>query len=42
MPTVYLRKELYDKIIQNHQDPNLVVNEAVEDAIRKEPEVASK
>jgi hypothetical protein len=34
MPTIYLRKDLYDAIVQNREDVNAFVDKAVEKAIK--------
>ena len=36
MPTVYLRKDLYDSIIKAKQEVNQFVNRVVEDALKPE------
>lgn len=35
MPTIYLRKDLYDSIIRQHKDPSTFVNKAVEAALKE-------
>lgn len=40
MPTVYLRKDLYDAIIQAKEEVNQFVNKVVEDAL-KPPKMVS-
>jgi hypothetical protein len=41
MPTVYLRKDLYDSIVRQRGDPSAFVNKVVEDALktRAEPQL---
>ena len=36
MPTIYLKKELYDAIVTKHQEPSKFVNEVVEKALKEE------
>jgi hypothetical protein len=38
MPTVYLRKDLYDSIVQKREDATAFTNKAVENALRGIPE----
>ena len=38
MPTVYLRKDLYDAIIMHHNKVDAFVNRAVEKALKEERE----
>ncbi|MDO9332920.1 MAG: hypothetical protein Q7T57_00135 [Dehalococcoidales bacterium] len=36
MPTIYLKKELYDAIVTQHKEPSKFVNELVEKALKEE------
>ncbi|MDD5510433.1 MAG: hypothetical protein PHI12_06470 [Dehalococcoidales bacterium] len=36
MPTIYLRKDIYDELVKSGKDPNTYVNNTVEAALKKE------
>lgn len=42
MPTIYLKKELYDAIVTKHQEPSKFVNEVVEKALKERPKKLKK
>jgi len=42
MPTVYLRKDLYDKIVRMHREVNSYVNKLVEKALQQKEAVTGE
>jgi len=42
MPTIYLRKDLYDKIIARHREVNSYVNKLVEKALQQKEAVTGE
>ena len=40
MPTVYLRKDLYDRIVRMGNDPSSYVNKVVEKSLREGEKIA--
>jgi hypothetical protein len=38
MPTIYLKKSLYDRLVASHRDPSTFVNNLVEKALDEAPE----
>jgi len=42
MPTIYIKKELYDEIIKKGEEPNKFINQAVEKELKKEEKQGGK